>query len=60
MQLSEKRAKTVYEFLLSKNINPNSLTYKGYGELMPITKNGTPEDKAANRRTELKIVNRIK
>jgi outer membrane protein OmpA-like peptidoglycan-associated protein len=60
MELSEKRAKTVYEFLLSKNINPNSLTYKGYGELMPITKNGTPEDKAANRRTELKIVNRIK
>ena len=60
MELSEKRAKTVYEFLLSKNINPSSITYKGYGELMPLTISETNKVNPANRRTELKIVNRMK
>lgn len=60
MELSEKRAKTVYDYLISKNINPSIITFKGYGELNPITQNGTSDEKAVNRRTELKIVNTLK
>jgi len=59
MELSEKRAKTVYDYLINKNINPQCITYKGYGELNPLTKSENIEEKAVNRRTELKIINKL-
>ncbi|MDA3892998.1 MAG: OmpA family protein [Salinivirgaceae bacterium] len=59
MDLSEKRAKTVYDYLILKNINKNNVTFKGYGELIPVSQNKSPEQKAQNRRTEIKIVKRV-
>src|SRR5690606_15952381 len=53
--LSENRARTVYAYLLNQRINPNRLTYKGYGEAMPAADNSTEEGRQANRRTEFKI-----
>ncbi|MGB4774214.1 MAG: OmpA family protein [Daejeonella sp.] len=53
--LSENRAKTVYNFLISNNIPAARLSYKGYGKSMPITDNGTEEGRKNNRRTEFKI-----
>lgn len=49
--LSENRARSVHEYALSKNIDPNRLRYKGYGETAPIAPNDTPEGRAKNRRT---------
>jgi len=54
--LSENRAKTVVEYLITKGIASNRLTYKGYGLLEPITQNTTVEGRAQNRRTEFKII----
>jgi outer membrane protein OmpA-like peptidoglycan-associated protein len=54
--LSEKRAKAVYDYLISKNINANRLKYKGYGDTMPIADNSTEEGRQLNRRTEIKIL----
>jgi len=54
--LSEKRAQAVYNFLIAKGIPANRMTYAGYGSLKPIASNDTPEGKALNRRTELKII----
>ena len=54
--LSENRAKSVVDFLLSKQIDKTRLTFKGYGDTQPINENDTEEHKAINRRTEFKII----
>jgi outer membrane protein OmpA-like peptidoglycan-associated protein len=51
LALSENRAKSVYEFLITLGIDKNRLTYKGYGESMPVAPNTTAEGRAKNRRT---------
>lgn len=55
-KLSLERAKAVYDHLLLKGIDPKRLSYKGYGENFPIERNDTDEGRAANRRTEFKIM----
>jgi ABC-type polysaccharide/polyol phosphate export permease len=45
-----------YNYLVKKGIDPQRLTYKGYGESVPVQSNDTEEGKAANRRTEIKIL----
>lgn len=54
--LSENRAKAVRQYLLSKGIAPNRVKAKGYGETEPVAKNDTPEGRAKNRRTEVRIL----
>lgn len=56
MLLSESRAKAVYNYLVDKNIAPNNLAYKGYGESRPIADNETEENRQLNRRTEFEIL----
>lgn len=51
--LSEKRAKAVYDYLILCGVDPQRLTYRGYGESRPVADNGTPEGRARNRRTTL-------
>ncbi len=54
--LSENRAKAVYDYIISKQIDSQRLQYKGYGFSKPIDSNQTEEGRANNRRTEFKIV----
>ena len=59
--LSEKRAKTVVNYIVSKGINTNRITGKGYGEskLLNHCKDGikcTEEEHSKNRRTEFKVI----
>lgn len=55
-KLSESRAKSVYDYLVENEIASERLSYKGYGEQEPLADNSTDEGKAANRRTEFKII----
>ncbi|OJW69816.1 MAG: hypothetical protein BGO68_05400 [Candidatus Amoebophilus sp. 36-38] len=55
-QLSIKRAKTVYEYLIQAGIARNRLIYKGYGKTQPIAPNDSPENQQLNRRVAFKIV----
>ena len=55
-QLSEKRAKTVCDYLITKGVDASQLSFKGYGATAPIGDNATPEGREKNRRTELKVV----
>lgn len=60
-KLSEERAKSVVDYLVSKGINMNRLRSKGYGEsqLLNKCKDGvkcSEEQHQRNRRTEFKII----
>ncbi len=55
LSLSENRAKTVYNYLISNKITASRLTYKGYGKSQPVADNSTEEGRKNNRRTEFKI-----
>lgn len=50
--LSERRAISVKNYLVSNGINADRLTTIGYGETNPVASNKTAEGKAKNRRIE--------
>jgi hypothetical protein len=54
--LSEKRALSVYNYLVENGIDPRRLSYKGYANQNPIATNDTEEGRAQNRRTEFKVI----
>lgn len=54
--LSQNRAKAVYNYLTENGIDAARLSYKGYGETMPLVSNSTAEGRANNRRTEFKVI----
>ena len=53
--LSDRRAKTVYDYLFLYGVDPDRMTFKGYGESEPIADNSTAEGRAINRRVELRV-----
>jgi len=53
MALSQRRAETVRDYLISKGIAADRLTAKGYGETKPVADNATEEGRFKNRRVEL-------
>lgn len=55
-KLSDNRARSVMEYLLSKGIAPTRITSQGYGETRPVVPNDTDENRQLNRRVEFKIV----
>jgi outer membrane protein OmpA-like peptidoglycan-associated protein/tetratricopeptide (TPR) repeat protein len=54
--LSENRAKSVYQFLITNKIDPSRLVFKGYGKTQPVVPNTSDESRKKNRRTEFKII----
>jgi outer membrane protein OmpA-like peptidoglycan-associated protein len=56
-KLSENRARMIYEYLISKGISKNRLSYKGYGHSRPkFPDESTPEEEQANRRVEILVI----
>jgi len=56
LKLSTARAKAVVDYLVSRGIDPQRLTYKGYAFTQPIAPNTTEEGRALNRRVEFKVI----
>lgn len=54
--LSENRARSVYQYLVSKGIAGNRLTTIGYGEANPVVPNNSAANKARNRRIEFTVL----
>ena len=61
-KLSDNRARSVMEYIISKGITPGRITSHGYGETMPVAPNSNadgsdnPENRQLNRRVEFKIL----
>lgn len=56
--LSERRARTVRDYLARAGVEPERMTVRGYGESSPVADNGTAAGKAQNRRVVLRITER--
>lgn len=56
LELSDKRARSVVDFLLENKINPERFVAKGYGESQSKVPNDSDANRAINRRVELKII----
>lgn len=53
--LSERRARTVHNALIRRDVNPARLAYAGAGEEQPIASNATADGRARNRRVDIYI-----
>lgn len=58
LKLSDGRAHAVVQYLVTKGISKDRLSWKGYGETKPVAPNDTPENKQLNRRTEFEILSK--
>jgi OOP family OmpA-OmpF porin len=53
--LSERRVKSVQDYVVKKGVDPSRVTGQGFGESKPIADNKTKEGRAKNRRVEIKV-----
>ncbi|KAA9331273.1 OmpA family protein [Hymenobacter busanensis] len=54
--LSQKRAQSAVDYIISKGVDKSRITAKGYGETKPVIKTAkTEEEYQKNRRTEFKV-----
>lgn len=54
--LSERRAKSVADYLVTQGVTRSRMTTRGYGETRPVDTNDTDAGRAQNRRVEVAIV----
>jgi OmpA-OmpF porin, OOP family len=56
IKLSERRAQSVVNYLVSKGVDKNVFTIKGFGKANPVADNKTAEGRGKNRRVEIKVI----
>ncbi len=56
LKLSQARAETVMEHLITQGVGASQLTARGYGDTEAVASNDTNEGRAKNRRVELRIL----
>jgi outer membrane protein OmpA-like peptidoglycan-associated protein len=55
LALSQERALSCYEYLISRNINAERMSYVGFGSSKPLADNNTPEGREKNRRVVFRV-----
>lgn len=58
LDLSDRRAQSVVDYLVDQGVSRSRMTAKGFGESRPIESNATEAGRAANRRVEIHITDR--
>ena len=56
LELSERRAKSVVEYLVAKGVDASRLTSQGFGESNPLNGNENLAERQLNRRVEAKVM----
>lgn len=56
LTLSQRRALSVRDYLVSQQVPADELIAKGYGKTQPIASNSTPDGRARNRRVVLVVL----
>ncbi len=59
-KLSTERAQNVADYLYTKGISEEQLSYKGYGKTTPIASNKTIQGRRRNQRVEIKILDIVR
>jgi len=54
--LSEKRAKSVYDYLIEQGVSSRRMVFEGKGIHQPVADNNTADGRAKNRRVEIMIL----
>jgi len=57
LDLSERRAMAVGQYLINAGVDPSRVEWEGFGEARPIASNQTADGKAQNRRVEFHVIN---
>ncbi|HQO82316.1 MAG TPA: OmpA family protein, partial [Deltaproteobacteria bacterium] len=55
LNLSQRRATNVAQYLIAQGVNSTRIAAQGMGESQPIASNDTPEGRQANRRVEIEL-----
>lgn len=55
LQLSQRRAQAVVDYLVGRGIDATRLAARGWGEASPVADNATDEGREENRRVELRV-----
>jgi chemotaxis protein MotB len=55
-ELSQKRAESVMQYLVSQGVKPDLVSSQGFGDASPVASNDTTQGRAQNRRVELSLV----
>ena len=53
--LSQRRADTVMQYMISQGVKPDLIAAQGFGESNPVASNKTSKGRAQNRRVELNL-----
>lgn len=56
LELSDRRAKAVYDYLVQNGLDPSIMSTKGFGEADPLVPGNSEKARAVNRRVEIGIV----
>ena len=55
LELSQKRADAVMQYLISQGVKPELVSAQGYGDSDSVAPNTTPKGRAQNRRVEISL-----
>lgn len=55
-QLSERRALSVYSYLVEQGLHPNRMSYEGFGTQRPVAPNSSFIGRSKNRRADMAVV----
>ncbi|HYO53921.1 OmpA family protein [Archangium sp.] len=58
LELSQRRARAIFEYLGTRGVPVERLSHMGYGKRCPLLSNTTGEGRAINRRVDFILVNR--
>ena len=58
LRLSQARVEAVKEYLIQKKVKKNRIFTKAFGGTQPLTREGTPQERAKNRRVEVRVIRR--